>query len=277
MSSADADSTKPGPDKAGKMIKDPEAASKGPFKCTHPPEDISEESSTKVVKKRPTIDLASINVSPSDLFKQRFDIDPRGGSGAKESGKIGAEIGKILYELWQSYEDWVDNQGDFVQSLLDSILDNDEVINARRSVMIFAEDRAEFFFVNATYYDVDDSAWFGILDKTYHIAVFEAGWFVRHGSGGWSNWGYGWWGSGDQYEKDDGQRVAITYTGDTYDYCPYSAHAILDYDRTSNHDIAGIRPMVMESSSVAPWDTWWIYGAWQTPGINTDGQDTPFG
>ncbi|KAK6507535.1 hypothetical protein TWF481_005966 [Arthrobotrys musiformis] len=245
------------------------------FTFSHPPEDVEEVE----VKERPTVDLSTIRVSPNDLFKirkppsgpaggvEKLDTDPRGG----EDGKLGAAIGKILYELFESYQDWANNQGAFVSALLDRTMDEEEVWSNRLSVMIFANPCAEYFFINHTYVDIDNTAWFGVLDRCYTMVVFEAGWFVRYGKGGWINWGFGWNGN----EVDNGQRVAITYTG--YNHSPGACgpQAILDYDGSSGHNIAGIRPMVMQSSSTS-WDnTRWIASRWGERNEHW-GQGTPW-
>ncbi|KAK6336758.1 hypothetical protein TWF718_009548 [Orbilia javanica] len=236
------------------------------FIFSHPPPEEETVEETVDVKPKPSIDLSTVKVSPSDLFKirrpppgpsgavEQLDTDPTGG----EDGKLGAAIGKILYQLFESYQDWANNQGFFVSSLLDQTMDEEEVWSNRYSVMIFANPNAEFFFVNHTYINIDNTAWFGILDRCYTMVVFEAGWFVRYGSGGWINWGFSWYGN----EADNGQRVAITYTGYNYKGGACGPWDILNKDGATNHDIGQLRPMVMESSSKS-WDnTRWIASRW---------------
>ncbi|KAK6526058.1 hypothetical protein TWF281_011097 [Arthrobotrys megalospora] len=251
------------------------AVPNGPSTYAHPLEESSEESPE--VKERPSIDFPSMDISPNDLFSIRRppagsaaempDTDPMGG----ESGKLGAAIGKILYALFQSYQDWANNQGAFVSGLLDETMKIDIVEARRLQVMIFANPRAEFFFINHTYVDIDNTAWGGILDKCYTMVIFEAGWFVRSGKGGWINWGFSWNGN----EGDNGQRVAITYNGPGHNPGACGPWAILDKDRDTNHDIGQLRPMVMESRSTS-WDnTRWIASRWDETSVHW-GQGTPW-
>ncbi|RVD89814.1 uncharacterized protein DFL_000805 [Arthrobotrys flagrans] len=216
---------------------DASSAQRERFTYSHSPEEISEA-----------------EASGLRVVLKKLDTDPRG----REDGELGAAIGKIFYELFESYQDWANNQGEFVSALLDRTMDEDEVWSNRLSVMIFANPRAEYFFINHTYIDIDNTAWFGILDRCYTMVVFEAGWLVRYGSGGCINWGFSWNGN----EVGNVQRVAITYTGHNYKSGACGLQAILDKDGAINHDFGQLRSMVMEFSSTS-WDnTRWIASRW---------------
>ncbi|KAF3104356.1 hypothetical protein TWF102_002998 [Orbilia oligospora] len=176
------------------------------------------------------------SVRPTDLFKplkksaqfgQKFDIDPNDGNGAWESGEIGAAVGKVLYELFQSYEDWANGQGDFVQQTLTGIMNEPYIKESELNVFVFSDVKSGLYFTNPWFTTTDDTAWFGILDKQYYIAVFESCWFGRHGAGGWQNWGFSWHGGswyGARGTEDQGtNKVIITYKAQ-----PKSAQQILD-------------------------------------------------
>ncbi|KAK6342297.1 hypothetical protein TWF718_007700 [Orbilia javanica] len=167
------------------------------------------------------------SVTADDLYNEIEDAtDPNGGNGAWESGKIGAEIGKILYKLYQSYEDWADDQGQFVKQVLHDWGNVDWVQEAGLNIYVFHDVKSGLLFTNPWFASTDDPAWLGLLDKSYYIAIFESCWFGRRGSNGWQNWGWSWYG-GDWYEArgtgSHENRVIVAFDG------PKSAQEIL-YD-----------------------------------------------
>ncbi|KAK6501551.1 hypothetical protein TWF481_009387 [Arthrobotrys musiformis] len=245
------------------------------------PSPEEEASVEPVVRERPTIDLASIDLSSLQLFKKSEGLGSKlegGGPRWGDDGELGEALGKVLSFLWQTYTEWRDSQGDFVQGVVDGLQESDYVKNNNLNVFVFANDNSQFFFTNWWESVIDDTAWFGILDKSYRVVVFETGWFARYGQGGYNNWCYGWWVTNPQWEHewDDGDgRVAITYIGRTHNSSDKVPTAWQIYNTWDNESFPDIKPLLMQCNSTASWETTWMQSIWNSSAIHYGkGDDT---
>ncbi|KAF3157629.1 hypothetical protein TWF569_000194 [Orbilia oligospora] len=106
-----------------------------------------------------------------------------------------------------SYEDWANGQGGFVQQTLTGIMNESYIKESELNVFVFSDVKSGLYFTNPWFTTTDDTAWFGILDKQYYIAVFESCcWYGARGT-----------------EDQGTNKVIITYKAQ-----PKSAQQILD-------------------------------------------------
>ncbi|KAK6347938.1 hypothetical protein TWF718_005758 [Orbilia javanica] len=233
------------------------------FICNQPSEGPSQESSSKAPKDLSAFELPSVKPSELFTFGQKPDL---GEPGFDDDGELGAKVGEILHALFEGYRDWVNNQGDFVQELVSQVSNLDSVKNYHLNVFVFSDKKSQFFFTNPCWIVIDDEAWFGLLDKSYQLVIFQSGWFSRHGDPGWCNWGYSWWYNTDEgdcghYEYDEHNQVAIIRDGSIYDSSKATSAAYV-YGTWDEYDFPTIKPMLMDNSTTPTWETEYMESNW---------------
>ncbi|KAK6533485.1 hypothetical protein TWF694_002424 [Orbilia ellipsospora] len=203
------------------------------------------------------------NTNPTDLFKpidpQKKpslgskligNINPLDGKGPWKSSEVEKAVGRVLKSLLESYKEWADDEDSFVKNTMSGVIAEKYVSDNELNVFVFHSNLSGFFFTNAYAYRVDDTAWYGILDKSYLVVVFESCWFKRYGPGGFANWGYTWWG-GSWYEYNENDSTMITYK-----HYPKSAKEIWqEYWNTTTkdgEDLYELQDHLVANSSTGP-------------------------